>query len=128
MLFSRIQIFMLGLMTITLVPLTTLALEPQLPTDAGEQQAWIVNDYRYEQGSPQDDPDMGLYLCGTRCNAMTSDYRNVIDPGGWELIRVAENKELIVELNNKLIGGHCICIADEYIVKVSEFNRPEKSN
>jgi len=93
----------------------------------GDQQAWVVNDYRYEPGSDKDDPNIGLSMCSTRCNAMSLDYRTVIDPGGYRLIRIGENRELTVELNNDFIGGHCICVADEYIVRLNEFNRPKQS-
>jgi len=100
--------------------------ETEAPLRPGEQQAWVVNDYRYVPGSEKDDENTGLSLCSTRCNAMTLDYRTVVDPGGYRLIRVAENRELKVELNNPYIGGHCICVADEYKVLINEFNRPEK--
>lgn len=92
----------------------------------GEQQAWVVKDYRYVPGSAEDDANTGLSLCSTRCNAMTLDYRTVIDPGGYRLIRIAENRELKVDLNNPYIGGYCICVADEYQVRLDEFNRPRK--
>jgi len=103
--------------------------EKNLPTGElrpGDQQSWIVNDYRYEPGSDKDDANLGLSMCGTRCNAMSLDYRTVIDPGGYRLIRVAENREIEVDLNNPYIGGRCICIADEYIVRLNEFNRPKQ--
>lgn len=121
---SRLQIFNSMLIIFLFLSVPVVAQEAEMSKSTSEQQAWIVNDYRYIPDSPQDDPDLGLSLCSTRCNAMTSDYRNVIDPGGWILTRVAENKELTVELNNPFIGGHCICVADEYIVTYNEFNRP----
>ena len=111
-------------LSMVLMATSSLAIKPKLPTDKEDTQAWVVNDYRYVQGTSKDDPVMGLSLCSTRCNAKTTDYRNVIDPGGWEYIKVAENKELTVELNNPFIGGHCVCIADEYIIKYSDFNLP----
>jgi len=109
-----------------LSPFTVFAQETEAPLRPGEHQAWVVNDYRYIPGSSADDENIGLSLCSTRCNAMTLDYRSVIDPGGYRLIRVAENRELKVELNNPYIGGHCICVADEYKVIVNDFNRPAK--
>jgi len=57
---------------------------------------------------------------------MTTDYRNVIDPGGYRYIRVAENKELEVSIDNPFIGGHCICVADEYVIRVNELTGPER--
>lgn len=104
-----------------MLPFPLLAAEEMAP---GEQQAWVVNDYRYVPGSSQDNSDIGLSLCSTRCNAMTTDFRNIIDPGDWRYIRVAENRELKVELNNAFIDGYCICVADEYLVKLNEFDRP----
>jgi len=102
-----------------LLPVSALAQDAEI---SDGQQTWVVNDYSYVPGSDQDDPMTGLSLCGTRCNAMTTDYRNILDSRGWRLIRVAQNRQLTVPLDNPFIGGHCICIADEYLVKLNEFD------
>ena len=90
------------------------------------EKVYIVNDYRYDPVGSGGDPDTGHALCGTRCNAISVDYRNYIDPGGWRFIRVAENREVPLELNNPFIGGRCVCLADEYLVVVNDFNRPKQ--
>jgi hypothetical protein len=81
---------------------------------------YIVNAYRYEPDSSGKDSDIGQALCGTRCNALSVDYQNYLKPPGWRIIRTASNKEVAVDLNNPFIDGRCICIADEYIVRVNE--------
>ena len=110
---------LLWLLAATLLPMSATAQEADISEG---QQMWIVNDYSYVPGSDQDDPVTGLSLCGTRCNAMTTDDRNILHSRGWRLIRVAQDKEVTVPLNNPFIGGHCICIADEYLVKLNELD------
>jgi len=84
----------------------------------------IVKDYRYEPGEHVPaNPEAGQSLCGTRCNALSADYLNYTEPGGWRLIKVVSDRELTVELNNPFMSGHCICIADEYEVKIDDLNR-----
>ena len=87
---------------------------------APPEKIYIVNDYRYEPGSSSQDDDLGHALCGTRCNALATDYRNFIEPPGWRIIRIAADKEMPVDLNNPFMDGHCICVVDEYVVKVNE--------
>lgn len=100
------------------VPSTVLAVD-------AEVRLYLVSDFRYERaGSTKADPVMGQSLCGTRCNALTTDYLNVVEPGGWRLIKVAGNRELSVPLNNPFMGGRCICIVDEYMVRVDYLNKP----
>ena len=115
---------LLWLLAAALLPMSATAQEADISEG---QQMWIVNDYSYVPGSDQDDPVTGLSLCGTRCNAMTTDDRNILDSRGWRLIRVAQNRELTVPLDNPFIGGHCICIADEYLVKLNEYDGRGKS-
>jgi hypothetical protein len=81
---------------------------------------YIVNEYRYEPGNAGGNADIGQALCGTRCNALSADYQNYLKPPGWRIIRTASSKEVEVDLNNPFIDGHCICIADEYVVRVNE--------
>lgn len=105
--------------------LLTLALPPCVHCQEHEgEQVFIVKDYRYQpaEGS-QADPQMGQDLCGTRCNALSFDYLNVIEPGGWRMIKVADHSEITVGLDNPFLGGACVCIGDEYIVKIDDLNR-----
>ena len=81
---------------------------------------FIVSEYRYEPGETGGDPDIGQSLCGTRCNALSVDYLNYVMPGGWRMIKISGNQEIVVDLNNPFMGGKCICIADEYRVKVHD--------
>lgn len=82
--------------------------------------AFIVSEYRYEPGESGGDPDIGQSLCGTRCNSMSVDYLNYVMPGGWRMIKVSGNRELVVDLNNPFLDGKCICIVDEYLIKVND--------
>ena len=82
-----------------------------------EEKIYLVNEYRYVPANETDDRDVGLSLCGTRCNALATDYRNITEPMGWQMMKGATNQELVVELNSQFIGGHCICVVDEYLVK-----------
>lgn len=85
---------------------------------------YIVNDYRYVPATSADDQEIGHSLCGTRCNALSSSYKNILEPGGWSLVRTGINKEVIVELKSPFLGGQCICLADEYSVKVTDPGGP----
>lgn len=80
--------------------------------------AYVINDYRYVSAETGGDPDSGHALCGTRCNALSIDYLNYMMVGGWELRRVAINREITIPLDNPFLKGNCICTADEYLVKV----------
>lgn len=84
---------------------------------------YLVKDYRYQPGHSQGDPEVGQSLCGTRCNALSSDYLNFIEPGGWRMVKIASNQEVVLELKNPFMQGDCVCLADEYLVKRDEYNR-----
>jgi len=101
-----------------------LALPVLAQADNTEVQLYLVNDYRYEQGTATDDQVLGQSLCGTRCNALATDYLNIVEPGGWRLIKVADNREMVVPLQNPFMGGRCICVVDEYLVKFDYLNKP----
>lgn len=101
---------------------------PALPAFAqsgnpAEEIFHIVNDYRYDPAGTGGDPDTGHSLCGTRCNAFSADYLNYMEPGGWEMVKVAENVEISVPLNNPFMKGKCICTADEYLLRIDDLSR-----
>lgn len=102
-----------------------LALPSAVLAGSAEVQLYLVNDYRYAQGTSKGDPVLGQSLCGTRCNALATNYLNIVEPGGWRLIKVASGRELTVPLNNPFMGGHCVCVVDEYLVKVDHLNKPQ---
>ena len=93
---------------------------------AGEERIFIVKDYRYLPGKTGDATN-GQSLCGTRCNALSTDYLNYTEPGGWRLIKVADDREVLLDLNNPFMDGQCVCVADEYEVRLDELNRPPQS-
>jgi hypothetical protein len=88
-----------------------------------EERVYIVKSYRYDPGSSAGNPETGQSLCGTRCNALSADYLNFTEPGGWRVIKVASDRELTVDLNNPFMSGRCICIADEYLVKIDDLTK-----
>lgn len=98
------------------LPLAALAGNP------AAEHVYIVKDYRYLPGPPAGDSETGQSLCGSRCNALSFDYLNTSEPGGWRIIKVADDRELTVELNNPFMGGKCVCIADEYRVQRDDLN------
>ncbi|GAB4489411.1 MAG: hypothetical protein OHK006_21030 [Thermodesulfovibrionales bacterium] len=80
---------------------------------------FVTKDYRFLAGDDDADPDIGHALCGTRCNALSTDFLNILEPGGWRLVRTGEAKNLNVELNNPFMQGRCICTGTEYrVVKI----------
>lgn len=104
--------------------LVSLLVTPALSSGGAEERFFIVREYRYDPGTTAGDPDFGMSLCATRCNALSEDYLNYTAPGGWRVIKVASGRKLTVELNNPFLGGHCICVADEYLVKADDLNNP----
>jgi len=96
---------------------------PDMTQDLQGDRFFMVTEYRYDPGDTGGDPDTGHALCGTRCNALSVDYRNFIEPGGWRFIKVARNLEVTLPIGNPFLGGKCICTADEYVVKVNDFNQ-----
>jgi hypothetical protein len=113
-------LFPVLLLVSALLPPAAAAKEPAAP----EERLYIAKQHRYIAGGPTDDRDMGHSLCGTRCSGLSVDYLNYTEPGGWRLIKVASGQELTVPLNNPFMGGDCICIVDEYVLKIDELNRP----
>lgn len=102
-----------------------------LPLSAGAQddpaladRIYIVTDYRYVAEGQKEASDIGQSLCGTRCNTLSADYLNYLEPGGWRLIKVTSNKELNIDLSNPFKTGKCICTADEYIAIIDNLNKP----
>lgn len=94
------------------------------------KKAFMVNDYRYEP--PHEvtgNLDIGLSLCGTRCNALSENFASYIKPGGWRLIKVTSNVVVTVELNNPFLAGQCVCVGDEYLIdwydQATYSDRPE---
>lgn len=103
-------------MTLVLLALA-LAGTPQAAS-AGQddsKMAFMVSDYRYEPAEGATvNPDIGLALCGTRCNALSGDFASYIKPGGWKMVKIAAKVEKRVELNNPFLAGKCLCVGDEY--------------
>lgn len=99
-----------------------------LPTIASAEEPrerfYIVNDYRYTapDGGSEDALVLGQSLCGSRCNALSSDYRNYTESGAWRMIRIAKDKEVSIDFGNLKVPGTCICVADEFIVVADELN------
>jgi hypothetical protein len=113
-------IFLLLLVITAPLPLLAAGKESSGP----EERFFIVKNYRFSGATDQNAQDVGQSLCSVRCNALSLDYLNVTEPGGWRLIKVAVDRELTVPLRNPFMEGQCICIADEYILKLDELNRP----
>lgn len=86
------------------------------PAEEGEI-AYIVNDYRYEPGDSGGDPDTGLALCATRCNALSADSVDYMMGGGWEMRKIAVDRELTIPLGNPFMKGDCICTVDEFLAR-----------
>jgi len=84
-----------------------------------EEHVFLTRGYRYETTETGEDADLGLFLCGIRCNAMSTDYLNITTPGGWRMIRVGKDKEKTVSLENMGLKGSCICVGDDYLVKIN---------
>ena len=113
-----LQKMLISLLCLLAFPLVALADKP------ADERVYIVNDYRYLPGTPADDTETGQSLCGNRCNAMSFDYLNVSEAGGWRILKVAADSELIVDLDNPFMEGKCVCVADEYVVQIDDSNWP----
>lgn len=112
-----------GILALLAVLLLLASASDLLAADA-DLKLYIVTDYRYLPGKTKGDPVMGQSLCGTRCNALSTNYLNIVEPGGWRLIRIADGRALTVPLNNPFMGGDCVCVVDEYVVKIDRLNKP----
>jgi len=100
------------------------AQEPQMketaPGGRAEEHVFLTKGYRYDPAGPNEDKDLGLFLCGTRCNALSVDYLNITSPGGWRMIRVAKDREKVISLKNMGLDGSCVCTGDDYLVKIND--------
>lgn len=83
---------------------------------------YIVSSYRYLPGGGDGDHLSGQSMCGARCNALSSDYRNYTATGAWRMIKIADDREVAIDFGSLDVPGQCICIADEYVVKADELN------
>lgn len=90
------------------------------------EKVFIVLEYRYDPGEGGKDADIGQSLCGTRCNALSVDYLNYTGPGGWRMIKVADKRELTIDMGNPFLTGKCTCVADEYVIKFNELYMSKK--
>jgi hypothetical protein len=93
-----------------------------LPADGDT--LFVVQEYRYDPGHADGNREIGLSLCGTRCNGLSDNFDDYTMPGGWRLIRVAENQERTVDLDNPFLQGKCICVGDEYRIDWYEPGTP----
>lgn len=99
---------------------------PGLAADkpAGEGEiAYIVNGYRYDPAGSGGDPDTGHSLCGTRCNAISADSVDYMMGGGWEMRKLAADREIVIPLDNPFMKGNCICTVDEFLARRSTRNQ-----
>jgi len=85
-----------------------------------EEYISIVNSYKYEPGAGKGNSNNGQAVCGTRCNALSADYRNYLEPKGWRLKKIASNQALVVDLNIPSLKGKCTCYADKYEVIIND--------
>ena len=97
----------------------SVGIQPADKAKAEVEYVFVSKGYRYEPADAAEDADVGLFLCGTRCNALSVDYLNITTPGGWRMLRVAKDHEVPIDLQKMGIKGNCICIADQYVVKVN---------
>jgi len=114
------KVLHLLLALVAFLPLSVAA-APSTPPE----QAYFVNDYRYEPAGPGDDLDTGHALCGNRCNALSFNYLDYLMAGSWDIRKIASGREISVSLDNPFMKGSCICTVDEYQIKVNERNRPK---
>ena len=87
---------------------------------------FVADGYRYVSGSTAADQtkaDLGLALCGTRCNALSGNYDSFLETMNYRLTKVADVTERVVELNNPFLDGRCVCTGTEYRVEFF-FYRP----
>lgn len=94
-----------------------------LPLPAASEQApetiFVTKEYSFIPGEDGADPEIGHSLCGTRCNALSTDFLNILEPGGWRLVRTGQSRDLTVDLDNPFMKGRCVCTGSEYrVVKV----------
>jgi len=99
-------------------PLASMAEKTPTP----EEHVFVLKDYSYiaKPGESGDDLLTGFVLCKTRCYALSVDYLTYTSPGGWYLQQVAVAREMIVDLDHPFKDGQCLCVADEFIVKVND--------
>ncbi|MBI5014330.1 MAG: hypothetical protein HZB55_02415 [Deltaproteobacteria bacterium] len=88
------------------------------PAGAAEaERVFLTDGYRYVPVSPRIDEataDIGLALCGTRCNALSGNYESYMMTMGWRLTKVEGVTERTVALGNPFLDGQCVCTGEEY--------------
>ncbi|MBE0595969.1 MAG: hypothetical protein IH614_01720 [Desulfuromonadales bacterium] len=98
-----------------------------LPATApGEERIFFAAGYRYEPiGEAVDEAtaDVGLALCGTRCNALSATYDSYLMTMNWRLTKVGGVTERVVALDNPFLDGRCVCTGEEFRVEFY-FSRP----
>ncbi|MCP3177502.1 hypothetical protein MJO47_10355 [Desulfuromonas sp. KJ2020] len=90
-----------------------------IKTEAGEELVFVTKGYRYEPADTTEDEDLGHFLCGIRCNALSVDYLNITSPGGWRMLPVAQDTEVVIPLDKMGVYGTCTCEGDEFLVKIN---------
>lgn len=99
-----------------LLALTAAAAEPE--------RVFLTEGYRYvpdREGIDENTAEIGLSLCGTRCNALSANYESYMMTMGWRLTRVEGSAERSLDLANPFLGGRCICTGGEYLAEFIYF-------
>ena len=100
---------LLGLLGGLALPLAGGAAEPE--------RVFLTYGYRYQPATePPDEAtaDIGLALCGTRCNALSGIYESYLMSPGWRMVQVEGVNERVVDLDNPFLDGKCVCTGEEY--------------
>ena len=109
-----------GVLPVLLTVCLTLPAVAEDQAPEPEEHVLVLKEYRYVAVPGGGDELTGFMLCKNRCHALSVDYLNYTTPGGWYLQRVADNKEVTVDLDNPFMKGQCVCVADEFVVKVND--------
>lgn len=81
---------------------------------------FVTHGYRYVPASGSSDAanaEIGMALCGARCNALSADYQSYEMTMDWRLTKVGGAVERVVDLGNPFLDGTCVCTGDEYRVE-----------
>ncbi|MDX8411848.1 MAG: hypothetical protein R8K46_08295 [Mariprofundaceae bacterium] len=81
-----------------------------------KKEFFIVSQYHYEPGDLNETKETGLAICSTRCNGLSDNFANYIQPRGWRLVKTAGDQERVIE-SIPFLKGKCVCIGDEYRIE-----------
>ena len=98
------------------VLITSMMLGGSVWAASDTQTLFVAKEYAFDVSSNPNAPEIVHSLCASRCNAISGNIYNYLQPGAASLIKLESDKKVIVDIDNPFVSGKCVCTGDYYLV------------